>query len=547
MKLYQRLTLLMLVIASGVVLGAAYVFHDQDMAHYRDRIQQSMLDRTGRDVQIRGDIRAMLFPGVGLSLRDVWIANAAGFETDAFAEIEHVRLRLDWLPLLGGDISINNLELRGAQLNLQRDEEGRSNWDDLMQQTSLVEARSDENILQEIEAAAPVAGLLSIGELVVASGQVNWIDRQKESQAELQNIALQSGPVSLLAPFDLALQFDAVPGNGEFTTSVAARAEVELDLQQNRFFLDLANLDTTTNRADRPTRHLSTSLAGKMVADIDEQTLELKALVGTLADMPFRGELYIAQVLSEPAVFGELHADGIDGANLLVDLGLRMPAGFDGNLLRNVSIDTRLQYSAGELALPGIEFESGGITLRGELLATNLATSPIYSGTLRSERFDARPWASALGLQLPPDQALFQQVQFQSDIRQSGQLLALNQLQITIDDTVLSGHIETADIQSSVQPITFELAVSDFDLDRYRNLTLADRATDPIGPQSVDPIARLFAVLALLDIRGQLDFDRIRVAGVELANVKLPLVLKKDLFEVREAIGGLYSLSLIHI
>ena len=136
MKLIQRLTLVMLVIASSVVLGAAYVFHNQDMAHYRDRIQQLMLDRSGRDVQIRGDIRAMLFPGVGLSLRDVWIANAAGFETDAFAEVEHVRLRLDWLALLGGDISINNLELRGVQLNLQRDEEGQSNWDDLMQQTA---------------------------------------------------------------------------------------------------------------------------------------------------------------------------------------------------------------------------------------------------------------------------------------------------------------------------------------------------------------------------------------------------------------------------
>jgi AsmA protein len=533
--------MVMLVIASSVVVGAAYVFHNQDMGHYRDRIQQLMLDRTGRDLQIRGDIKAILFPGIGLSLRDVWVANAAGFEADSFAEIEHARVRLDWLPLLGGDISIKSLELRGAHLNLQRDEEGRSNWDDLMQQTSLVEARSDENVLQEIEAAAPVAGLLSVGELVIAGGQINWNDRQNARQAQLQNLALQSGSVSLLRPFDLAVQFDAVPSSGEFTTSLSAHAEVELDLQQNRFHLDLAKLDTTTNMADRPTSHLSSSLAGKMVADMAEQTLELDSLVGTLADMPFRGELYIAQVLTAPALFGELQADGIDGANLLVDLGVRMPRGFDGNLLRDASIDTRLQYSAGEFSLSGLVFESGGITLRGELLASNLATSPIYSASVRSERFDARPWAAALGLQLPQDPELFQNVQIQSDIRQSGQLLALNQLQIQIDDTVVSGHIETADILSSVQPITFELNIGEIDLDRYRDLAMIQHRTDDTERSPADPLAGLIGELSSLDIRGQVGFDRIKVGGVELANVKVPLVLQEDLFEVREAIGGLYS------
>ena len=539
MKLYQRLTLVMLVIAACVLLGSALVFHNQDMAHYRDRIQQLMLDRTGRDLQIRGDIRAMLFPSVGLSLRDVWIANAAGFEADSFAQIEHARLRVDLLPLLGGDVVINRLEMRGASLNLQRDPEGRSNWADLMEQTSLVEARSDEDILQEIEAAAPVAGLLSVGELYVVGGQVNWVDQQKDQHAELQNLSVKSGRIALLEPFDLAVEFDATPDDGAFSTSVSAKGLVDFDLQQNRLFLDLARLQTTTNLADRPTSHVGASLSGQMVADIAAQTLEMRALEGELADIPLSGELYITQMLSEPALFGELQAVGIDGANLLVDLGVRLPAGFDGNLLRKANIDARLQYSAGELALSEVVFESGGITLHGDLLAANLLSSPVYSGTLRSERFDARPWVAVLGLQLPGDQELFENVQFQSQIRQSGQLLALNKLQLQLDAMQVSGDIEIADIQSTVRPLNFELQINELDIDRYRQINLLED-DEPAWPAS-DALAELIDALPSFDVQGQMNFDLLRIAGIELSNVKLPVVIGKDRIEVKEAIGTLYS------
>ena len=140
-----------IVIIVGVV--GAVLINSLDLNLHKDKIQQVMLDKTGRELQINGEISASFFPWVGLSLQDVTLANASDFPEEVFAKVVSSDLKVELLPLIGGNLNVNLVELHGLELNLQKNQDGLTNWEDLMSNTAVVETSNGaDDIVQEVEA-----------------------------------------------------------------------------------------------------------------------------------------------------------------------------------------------------------------------------------------------------------------------------------------------------------------------------------------------------------------------------------------------------------
>lgn len=111
----------------GALLAAPFVI---DVNDYRDEIGRRVEQATGRAFTI-GSIRASLFPWIGLELKDVRMANAAGFSRPDFLRAGELQIQVEVMPLLDREVVIRSLRLVAPQIFLERNARGEGNWRDL--------------------------------------------------------------------------------------------------------------------------------------------------------------------------------------------------------------------------------------------------------------------------------------------------------------------------------------------------------------------------------------------------------------------------------
>ncbi|MGH9271137.1 MAG: AsmA family protein [Ilumatobacteraceae bacterium] len=99
-----------------------------DWTSYVPQLERLASDRLGREVEIEAIeiVEPSLTPL--LRLRGVRVANADWGEAEHLAEIEELRVRVDLLALLRGEIVVPELTLVRPRLALARNEAGEANW-----------------------------------------------------------------------------------------------------------------------------------------------------------------------------------------------------------------------------------------------------------------------------------------------------------------------------------------------------------------------------------------------------------------------------------
>ena len=155
----------------------------------RDRF---VFEKTGRHLQINGSVNMQVVPWPGLSMRDVVMGNASEFDDAEFARVSSSELQLEVLPLLVGSVKIKSVTLQGLSLKLQRAADGKTNWDDLMATTSVVAAETDSDVVQEVEAGAPVIAALAAGGVKVRDANISYVDERDSSYFTLNDLNLDT-------------------------------------------------------------------------------------------------------------------------------------------------------------------------------------------------------------------------------------------------------------------------------------------------------------------------------------------------------------------
>src|SRR5690625_1269894 len=112
-------------LAAGIV-GAIILF---DWNMLRGPIETRVAAATGRDFAIEGDLRGEFSWHPWMRARDLRLANAEWAAAENLLEVEELALRIDARQLLRGRLVITDARIVGADIRLQVDEEGRTNWD----------------------------------------------------------------------------------------------------------------------------------------------------------------------------------------------------------------------------------------------------------------------------------------------------------------------------------------------------------------------------------------------------------------------------------
>ena len=97
---------------------------------YKDRIEGQLSKELGRNVAINGDIEVASFPFIRAKTSNVSVDNYDGFENDKFININELEAKVRLLPLFSKRVEIAGFNLDGAEIYLERRENGQVNWID---------------------------------------------------------------------------------------------------------------------------------------------------------------------------------------------------------------------------------------------------------------------------------------------------------------------------------------------------------------------------------------------------------------------------------
>lgn len=122
--LYGLLGLIVLAV-TVVLVGPGLV----DWNAHKTEIAAQFEKATGRALAIEGDISLQIIPTPSFSAADVRLANIPGGSAQDMAMVKALQVRVELLPLLGGDVRVQTIELVEPVILLEVLEDGRRNWE----------------------------------------------------------------------------------------------------------------------------------------------------------------------------------------------------------------------------------------------------------------------------------------------------------------------------------------------------------------------------------------------------------------------------------
>lgn len=353
-----------ILVAAGVILAT---FDPND---YKDTIISQVKEQTGRDLAIEGDLSLSLFPWLGAEIGPTSLSNAPGFGEAPFAQVEGVKVKVEVLPLLRREVSIDVIELDGMALNLARNAEGKGNWEDLA-------GAAEEPVAEEPAAPAaepgegPGLASLAVGGLSVRDASVVWEDNTAGTQVQLKDFNLTTDKIEPGKPFHLEISFNVENREPAMIVGVQLTSDITLDLEAQRY--QLADLKVAVNaQGDTlPGGAMDADLGANVVADLKAQTAVLEALRLGAAGLEVVGEAQVDRLLDAPSAQGKLEVPLFDLRKLMADLEIALPETADPEVLTQASASMNFSGSPEAASLPSIQFQLDQSTLQGKMEVKN--------------------------------------------------------------------------------------------------------------------------------------------------------------------------------
>ncbi|MDT8376466.1 MAG: AsmA family protein [Mariprofundaceae bacterium] len=194
-----KYSLAVLALIMGMLLVIPFFI---DVNDYKPQITRAVEDATGRALQV-GEIKASLFPWVGVRLDNVRLANRAGFSERDFLKVESLNVQLALLPLFSRQIEVKHFTLDTPELFLERNSEGEGNWEDLTGPTAAGGAAPEAGRAEKKPAASPALATFNAESMQLNHGRFVWVDRVSGNQLELTDLQLDINDVQVERPVEV--------------------------------------------------------------------------------------------------------------------------------------------------------------------------------------------------------------------------------------------------------------------------------------------------------------------------------------------------------
>jgi len=315
-----------------------------DPNDYKQELVAEVKERTGRDLRIEGDIELTVFPWIGIKLGKVTLSNAAGFENPVFAGTDKVSIRIKLLPLFSKRLEMDTVTVHGLTLNLARDANGHTNWDDLSKagpgaggadSSSSTSTSTGADGVSEGKAAVALA----IGGLDINDANLSWIDASQNQRFEIANLSVTTGAIGSGEPVDLNIDLDVQVGDPPIDSHV--------------------------------------SVEGTLDYDAADKSLLVDKLQMVIADLKLSGQLRVSNIDTAPSTDGTINVAEFNAKKLLESLSVELPPTSDPAALTRVSLESAIRVDGQQLVINPLTIHIDDSTLSGELSLPDLNSQAV--------------------------------------------------------------------------------------------------------------------------------------------------------------------------
>ena len=354
------LVLVLLLVAAVVILPMVV-----DPNDYKPQIVEAAKKELGRDLTIDRDLSLTVFPWLGIETGGVRLGNAPGFSDQPFAEVEQLGVKVKLMPLLSQQVEVDTLVVSGLRLNLEKDANGKTNWDDLAGGEERTESKPSEKAEQATEAAASAVSL-SVQGIQIEDARISWDDRQAGQKYVLDGVRVVTGTVSpgATVPVEAGITFTSSKPAMTLKADLAAKVGSDADLTVFRIDGLVLNLDAKGEGL--PAGGATLTLKTNLLADTKADTLKLDQFEISGPAMAARGEVAVSALRTNPAAKGKL---GIAETNLktLASMFASPIETTDPAAMTRASGDLDFVYAGGSLKIDPLKLGLDDSKLTGHL------------------------------------------------------------------------------------------------------------------------------------------------------------------------------------
>jgi len=344
-----------LIIAAAIVLPLVISPND-----YKPQIVEAVKQQTGRDLKIDGEIGLSVFPKLGLTLGKTELSNAAGFKEKIFAKVEAINIQVALMPLLDKRVEMDEIVLQGLELNLQRNQQGISNWDDLM--------GSKPAKQEKTKADMPELAALAIGGLRIEGAQVHWLDEQSGQRYEVDDFNLTSGPLTATEPVEIKLSTGFISGQPKLKGQLEIAMTVQADIEKKRVEIDAFALSLDASGEALPTGKAKIELkAEQLLFDHAAQTMAMKGMVLDALGLNINGSLSGGMSSGAPQMTGRMEIQAFNARELMAALGQSVPDMADDKALTHIAAGFDLLATNQSADLKNLQIKLDDTVIKGRL------------------------------------------------------------------------------------------------------------------------------------------------------------------------------------
>ncbi|HEX5421743.1 MAG TPA: AsmA family protein [Gammaproteobacteria bacterium] len=344
----------------AVAVGLALFVNPND---YKGRIEAAVAQATGRKLVLEGDLKLHVFPALRISVGSATLGNAPGFGDGPFAQIQGASLSVRLLPLLARRIEVGEVQLQGLVLNLERNTQGRDNWQDLGGSAAAAPPGALPKPGSQSSGSADVN--LDIDELRIVDSQVKWSDATTGSKWALGSFDLTASNFGPNVSFPVSTDF-TLKGQG-LNLAVGADTRATVSLAQDRYRLDNLHLKLAGDGPSWPGGQGQANLSfGTLAADLKAQTLVLDDLTASFLGVTAKGSLKGQNLLGDLALSGRVQIQQFDPGAVLAAFGTHIKTA-DPGVLKRANAEATFVYDAKHVGLDDMKLALDDSALTGSV------------------------------------------------------------------------------------------------------------------------------------------------------------------------------------
>ncbi len=374
MRVFKTLGLLLAILIIVVVAVPVAIITFLDPNDFKTMIAERVEAETGRPLSIPGEIELEFWPDIRLTTGAVSFGNAPGFSEAPMLSVESLELAVATMPLLRKQVKMDTLRVGGARVNLERNADGVSNWDDLAAGES---GSSGGNI-----------GAIALGGVDIQDAAISFRDASGGEAVEMafSAINVRTDALALGEPIDVEASMTARANHPALDADVALTGTVAYDLGDARY--TLAPLDVATTLRSKQLPGGSADVNGTAMVDLnlDDQTADITGLKLSGLGSELSGDLAVSNLdQSVPAVNGGITASGADLALLFKVLELPGAKALAAVKDRSFTLSTGFvsDVAAGTAGVTDLNLTGLDSKLTGDISLSNLdAGVPALDGSI---------------------------------------------------------------------------------------------------------------------------------------------------------------------